>query len=117
MNRSGFSDIGKWADGTTNRPKQGGSEVRLIDGALAGSHRRRPLSRLRTWRWALETESSPETAVSRVAVAAWRQATVCYGSLSWCRAAGSPVLSGGALELAVVAASRTRMCSRIVAMT
>ena len=105
------------ADRTNNRPKQGGSEVRLIDGALAGSHQRHPLSRLRMWRWTLETESSPETAVSWVAVAAWPQAIVCYGSLSWCRAAGSPMLSGGALGLAVVAASRTRMCSRIVAMT
>ena len=40
-----------------------------------------------------------------------------YGSLSWYRAAGCSVLSGGALGLAVVAASRTRMCSRNVAMT
>ena len=61
------------------------------------------------WRWTLETERSRETAVTWVAVAAWRQAIVFYGSLSWYRAAGSSVLSGGALGLAVVAASRTRM--------
>ena len=69
------------------------------------------------WRWTLETERSRETAVTWVAVAAWRQAVVFYGSLSWYRAAGCSVLSGGALAWAVVAASRTRMCSRIVAMT
>ena len=68
------------------------------------------------WRWTLETERPRETAVTWVAIAAWRQAVVFYGSLSWYRAAGCSVLSGGALGSAVVAASRTRMCSRIVAM-
>ena len=70
------------------------------------------------WRRTLETERSHGTAVTWVAVAAWRQAVVFYGSLSWYRAAGRSVLGGGAaLGLAVVAASRTRMCSRMQAMT
>ena len=34
------------------------------------------------WRWTLETERSRETAVTWVAVVAWRQAVVFYGSLS-----------------------------------
>ena len=95
------------ADRTNNRSKRDGCEVRLIDGALGGSLRRRPLSPLRMWRWTLETEGSRETAVTWVAVAAWRQAVVFYGSLSWYRAAGSSVLSGGALAWVVVAASRS----------
>ena len=105
------------ADRTNNRSKPDGCEVRLTDGALGGSLQRRPLSPLRMWRWTLETDRSRATAVTWVAVAAWRQAVVFYGSRSWYRAPGCSVLSGGALGLAVVAASRTRMCSRIVAMT
>ena len=96
------------ADRTNNRSKRDGCEVRLIDGALGGSLQRRPLSPLRMWRWMLETERSRETAVTWVAVAAWRQAVVFYGSLSWYRAAGCSVLSGGALAWVVVAASRAR---------
>ena len=58
------------ADRTNNRSKPDGCEVRLIDGALGGSLQRRPLSPLRMWRWALETERPRETAVTWVAVAA-----------------------------------------------
>ena len=58
------------ADRTNNRSKPDGCEVRLIDGALGGSLQRRPLSPLRMWRWALETERPRETAVTCVAVAA-----------------------------------------------
>ena len=68
------------ADRTNNRSKRDGCEVRLIDGALGGSLQRRPLSPLRMWRWTLETERSRETAVTWVAVAAWRQAVVSTGA-------------------------------------
>ena len=64
---------------TNNRSKRDGCEVRLIDGALGGSLQRRPLSPLRIWWWTLETEWSRETAVTWVAVAAWRQAVVSTG--------------------------------------
>ena len=69
------------ADRTNNRSKRDGCEVRLIDGALGGSLQRRPLSPLRMWRWTLETERSRETAVTCVAVAAWRQAVVSMGAV------------------------------------
>ena len=71
QNQPGPITIGP-ADRTNNRSKRDGCEVRLIDGALGGSLQRRPLSPLRMWRWTLETESSHETAVTWVAVAASR---------------------------------------------
>ena len=59
------------------------------------------------WRWTLETERSRETAVTWVAVAAWRQAVVSTGACPGLRAAGCSVLSEGALAWVVVAASRS----------
>ena len=97
------------ADRTNNRSKRDGCEVRLIDGALGGSLRRRPLSPLRMWRWTLD-----ETVVT--CVRSMTSGGRFYGSRPGIRAAGCSVLSE-VLAWVVVAASRARTCSMIVAMT
>ena len=57
------------ADRTNNRSKRDDCEVRLIEGALVGSGQRGAMSRLRMWRWALETERPRTTADTHVAAA------------------------------------------------